>query len=273
MTSGEQVAIKLAPARDGPERLEAEEETYNALAGGTGIPHARWFGEECDFYVLVQDLLGPSLEDLFNYCDRKFSLKTTLLIADQALTRIEYIHHQGYLHRDIKPDNFLLGTGKDGNILFTVDFGLAKECRDAERHKSVDGHPFDGTTRYASIGNHQGREQSWGDDLESLGYTLVYFVRGSLPWQGLRAATDEERHELVKTQKISVSGEDLCRDLPAEFAKYINYTRSLKFDDHPDYAYLRKLFRSLFRRQGFKYDNIFDWTRRRFEELSHEVTS
>ncbi len=101
------------------------------------------------------ELLGPSLEDLFSYCNRRFSLKTILLIADQAIRRIEHIHRR-YIHRDIKPDNFLLGTGRQGNILYTVDFGVAKEFSGEERYLSLRGVPFGGTSRYASINNHKG---------------------------------------------------------------------------------------------------------------------
>ncbi len=147
----------LTHVRDGDEVLESEKETYEALSGGVGIPQVRWFGQECDFYVLVHDLLGPSLEDLLNYCDRQFSLKTILLVADQAISRIEYIHSKGFLHRDIKPDNFLMGIGKRGNILYTIDFGLAKEFSDAEKRKDVEGLRLGGTVRYASINNHNGR--------------------------------------------------------------------------------------------------------------------
>lgn len=159
----QEVAIKLTNVRDGRGILEGEAETYKALAGGIGIPHVWWFGEECDFYVLVEDLLGPSREDLFNYCDRRFSLKTTLLIADLLISRMEYIHLKGFLHRDIKPENFLTGTGRHGNILYAVDFGLAKEFCDAERCKDLEGRPFGGTSRYASINNHNGRGKysSW----------------------------------------------------------------------------------------------------------------
>ena len=107
--------------------LEREVETYNALAGGTGISRVWWFGDECDFYVLVEDLLGPLLEDLFNYYNREFLLKTILLIADQLIFRIEYIYSKGFLYRDIKLENFLVETGTYGNVLFAVDFGLAKE--------------------------------------------------------------------------------------------------------------------------------------------------
>ncbi|GAB1311660.1 Casein kinase I isoform delta [Madurella fahalii] len=274
LQSGEEVAIKLTYIRDDPEALRAEKDTYEALSGGVGIPRVRWFGQECDFYALVHDVLGPSLEDLFNYCDRKFSLKTILLIADQAISRIEYIHSKGFLHRDIKPDNFLMGIGRQGNILYTIDFGLAKEVSDAERRKNVEGLPLGGTRRYASIRNHNGREQSWGDDLESLGYIFVYFARGTLPWQGLKAATEEERDERIKEIKESLSGEALCDGfLPREFATYIDYTRSLRFDDKPDYSYLRRLLRRLFAAKGFKHDNVFDWTEKLFYEMQSKVNS
>lgn len=152
----EEVAIKLTPIRDGPEALEYEAKTYAKLSGAVGIPRVWWFGQEGDFYVLVHELLGPSLEDLFNYCDRKFSLKTVLLIAEQAIHRIQHIHNKGYLHCDIKPDNFLLGVGNNGNILYTIDFGLARNMDAAEGHGIRDDRPFGGTARYASLNNHKG---------------------------------------------------------------------------------------------------------------------
>ncbi|KAL2186167.1 kinase-like protein [Thermothelomyces heterothallicus CBS 203.75] len=269
---GEEVAIKLTHVRDNPEVLQSEKETYEALSGAVGIPQVRWFGQECDYYALIYDLLGPSLEHLFNYCGRKFSLKTILLIADQAISRIQYIHSKGFLHRDIKPDNFLMGIGKQGNTLYTIDFGLAKEFSDVERHKNAEGLPLGGTTRYASINNHNGRQQSWGDDLESLGYVFVYFARGSLPWQGLKAAADEKEKK-IKEKKESLSGEALCDGfLPREFATYIDYTRSLGFHDRPDYSYLRGLFRHLFHAKGFKHDNVFDWTKKMFDEMQSKVS-
>ncbi|KAH8745262.1 kinase-like domain-containing protein [Diaporthe sp. PMI_573] len=132
-----------------------------------------------------------------------------------------------------------MGIGRQGNTLYTIDFGLAKEFSDAERCKNAEGLPLGGTRRYASIRNHNGLEQSRGDDLESLGYIFVYFARGSLPWQGLKATTDKERDERIKEGKESLSGEALCDGvLPRQFATYIDYTRSLGFDDKPDYLYL-----------------------------------
>ncbi|OAA45007.1 casein kinase I isoform delta [Metarhizium rileyi] len=271
MRSHEEVAIKLMHVRDDYSILESEAEMYKSLSGGVGIPEFLWFGQECDYFALIHELLGPSLEDLLNYCNRRFSLKTILLIADQAISRIKYIHSKGFLHRDIKPDNFLLGVGKQGNVLYTIDFGLAQEHSDAERHQSLGGRFLCGTCRYASINNHNGREQSWSDDLESLGYVLVYFARGSLPWQGIKAATEKEREDLVKERKMNISAETLCRGLPGEFVTYINYTRSLGFQDRPDYDYLRGIFRRLFSSSGFKYDHVYDWTEKMFYELRDEA--
>ncbi|KAK4204706.1 casein kinase 1, delta [Triangularia verruculosa] len=274
----QEVAIKLTTVQDdiggdGHGLLKREAEAYKTLAGGIGIPRVWWFGEECDFYVLVQDLLGPSLEDLFNYCNRRFSLKTILLIADQLISRMQYIHSKGFLHRDIKAENFLVGTGRHGNILYTIDFGLAKEFRDAERAKDLEGRSFGGTSLFASINNHGGREQSFKDDLECIGYMLCYFACGSLPWKSLEDPLDKESNELLKAKKMSLSGKDLCGDaLPGEFATYIDYTRSLGFDDKPKYSYLRELFRRRFRSEGFKYDNIFDWTEKRFMEVMAEAS-
>src|SRR5258705_12317128 len=118
-----------------------------------------WYGEECDFYVLISDLLGPSLEDLFNFCDRKFSLKTVLLLADQLISRVGYVHAKSFVHLDIKPENFLMGTGKLGNVVHIIDFGLAEEYRDPETHihkAYYENRKLGGTTRYASINNHLG---------------------------------------------------------------------------------------------------------------------
>ncbi|KAJ6711645.1 CASEIN KINASE 1-LIKE PROTEIN 2 [Salix purpurea] len=239
------------------------------LQGGTGIPYVKWFGVEGDYNILVMDLLGPSLEDLFNFCSRKLSLKTVLMLADQMINRVEFVHSKSFLHRDIKPDNFLMGLGRRANQVYAIDFGLAKKYRDTSTHQHIpyrENKNLTGTARYASMNTHLGIEQSRRDDLESLGYVLMYFLRGSLPWQGLKAGTKKQKYEKISEKKVSTSIEALCRGYPTEFASYFHYCRSLRFDDKPDYAYLKRLFRDLFIHEGFQFDYVFDWTILKYQQ-------
>ena len=283
--SGEEVAIKLESVKAKHPQLEYESKVYKTLAGGVGVPFVRWYGTECDYNAMVLDLLGPSLEDLFNFCNRKFSLKTVLLLADQLvctyllfiflhphrrqISRIEYIHSRNFIHRDIKPDNFLMGIGKRGNQVNVIDFGLAKKFRDPKTHLHIpyrENKNLTGTARYTSINTHLGVEQARRDDLESLAYVLMYFLRGALPWQGLKAATKKQKYDRIMEKKMTTPTDLLCRGFPSEFGIFLNYTRALRFDDKPDYSYLRKLFRDLFVREGFQYDYMFDWSVQRTAE-------
>ncbi|ELR19950.1 Casein kinase I, partial [Acanthamoeba castellanii str. Neff] len=178
------------------------------------------------------------------------------------IRRIEYVHSKNFIHRDIKPDNFLVGLEAKSNQVNLIDFGLAKKYRDSRSHVHIpyrENKNLTGTARYASINTHLGIEQSRRDDLEAIGYVLMYFARGNLPWQGLKATTKKEKYERISEKKITTSVEQLCKGFPAEFATYLNYARSLRFDDTPDYTYLRKLFRDLFIREGFEYDCVYDW--------------
>ena len=274
------MAIKLESVKAKHPQLEYESKVYKTLAGGVGVPFVRWFGTECDYNAMVIDLLGPSLEDLFNFCNRKFSLKTVLLLADQLvrerhvhqlsiclcvdqISRIEYIHSRNFIHRDIKPDNFLMGIGKRGNQVNVIDFGLAKKYRDPKTHLHIpyrENKNLTGTARYTSINTHLGVEQARRDDLESLAYVLMYFLRGALPWQGLKAATKKQKYDRIMEKKMTTPTDLLCRGFPNEFGIFLNYTRALRFDDKPDYSYLRKLFRDLFTREGYQYDYVFDWS-------------
>lgn len=267
--SNEEVGIKLESVKTKHPQLLYESKIYRILQGGTGVPNIRWCGVEGDYNVLVLDLLGPSLEDLFNFCSRKFSLKTVLMLADQMINRVEYVHSKSFLHRDIKPDNFLMGLGRRANLVYVIDFGLAKKYRDPSTHQHIpyrDNKNLTGTARYASVNTHLGIEQSRRDDLESLGYVLMYFLKGSLPWQGLKAGTKKQKYERICEKKMSTSIESLCKSYPTEFSSYFHYCRSLRFDDKPDYAYLKRIFRDLFIREGFQFDYVFDWTILKYQQ-------
>ncbi len=213
---------------------------------------------------MVVDLMGPSLEDLFNFCSRKFSLKTVLTLAQQMVSRREHVHSRSFVHCDIKPDNFLMGaskTVKTGTV-HLIDFGLARAYRNPNSYQHFpcsDDNSFNGTARYASLNTHLGATPSRRDDLESLGYVLVYLLAGGLPWQGLRAASEARRRDLIRDAKASTSPEQLCAGLPPELSSYLARVRALGFEEEPDYGSLRALFRDLFLREGLKDDGLYDW--------------
>lgn len=269
------VAVKIENNKTKHPQLFYEAKLYNILQGGSGIPNIKWSGLDGEDNILVMDLLGPSLEDLFVYCGRKFSLKTVLLLADQMITRIEYVHSKGFLHRDIKPDNFLMGLGRKANQVYIIDFGLAKRYRDSTTNRHIpyrENKNLTGTARYASCNTHLGIEQSRRDDLESLGYVLLYFLRGSLPWQGLKAATKKQKYDKICEKKLSTPIEVLCKSHPVEFASYFHYCHSLTFDQRPDYGFLKRLFRDLFSREGYEFDYIFDWTILKYQQAQKNKT-
>ncbi|KAL0952570.1 hypothetical protein HGRIS_006826 [Hohenbuehelia grisea] len=259
----EVVAVKLESVEVKYPQLEYESKVYRALAGSVGVPRLRWFGTQCNYNIMIVDLLGPSLEDLFNYCNRKFSLKTVLLLADQLIARIENLHSRDFIHRDIKPGNFLMGISARKALVSVIDFGLSKKFRDPKTRLHIpyqENCRLTGTVRFVSINTHLGVHQSRRDDLESLAYVLIYFLRGALPWQGLRAETKKQKYDMIMEKKMSTPTDVLCHGLPDEFGVFLNSVRALRFEKRPDYSSFRRLFRDLFARKGYQYDYIYDWT-------------
>ena len=267
----EEVAIKLEPTHTKHPQLFYESKLYMALQGGVGIPKLHWCGSQGNYNILIMDLLGHSLEDLFNYCKRKYTLLTTLMLVEQMLSRIEFIHSRNFIHRDVKPDNFLLGRGNKKHQVYVIDFGLAKRYRDPRTGLHIpykDGKSLTGTARYASINTHLGIEQARRDDIEAIGYILVYFMKGNLPWQGLKARNVKEKYEKIKEKKISTNLDDLCQGLPDEFKTFIQYARDLKFEDRPDYSYLREIIRQICEKEHLTFNyNKYDWILKK--EASH----
>lgn len=219
-----------------------------------GFPFIYYYGNKGNKTVIVMDMCGPSLEELFNYCHRCFSLKTVVMLADQILQRIQFFHDKGFVHRDIKPENFVTGKGLQGHIIYLIDFGLSKMYWNSKWDAHIpfrDGKSLTGTVRYCSIKAHKGFEQSRRDDLEAIGFMLVYFLKGSLPWQGLNHEDKDRRMVAIGSIKEQMQPKKLCYGLPDEFEVYISYCRSLPFSERPDYKFLRKLFRYLGYRAGY----------------------
>mmetsp|Transcript_39509 Transcript_39509/g.92922 ORF Transcript_39509/g.92922 Transcript_39509/m.92922 type:complete len:523 (-) Transcript_39509:42-1610(-) len=260
--TGEEYAAKLEKVDTFHPQLLYEGRLLQNFQGVTGISHMHFCDVHKGYYCLLMDYLGPSLENLFNRCGRKFSLKTVLMIAEQLLTRIEYLHSKNFVHRDIKPENFVIGRGSEIGTIYMIDFGLAKRYKGPRELPHIpyrEGRSLTGTARYASINSHKGAELSRRDDLEAIGYLLIYFLTGSLPWQGIKDESKEDRYRKIMECKMALKPEDLCKGLPVMFVSYLYYCKSLRFEDKPDYAYLRRLCKDLVVRSQFPNDGKFDW--------------
>ncbi|KAA1470999.1 kinase-like protein [Dentipellis sp. KUC8613] len=261
--AGKEVAIKVEPAVAKHSPLKHESKIYKSLMGGPGVPWIIWSGRQGDYNVMVIDLLGPSLEDLFKMCNRHFSLKTVLLLADQLISRLEFIHSHDLVHRDIKPANFVMGTRRAAHLVNVIDFGLAKKFRDSRTGAHIpyhqDPHHGVGTSLFASINTHLGIEASPRDDLESLSYMLIYFLRGTLPWRKLKSTTVAGTWDLIRDAKLAAQTQaTLTAGLPREFGALHEYARALAFGDTPDYAGVRALLRGLGARVGVRYLDLDD---------------
>lgn len=256
--TGELVALKIpikTEDRDGQKSLLEEAKIYKKIGNiDKGIVNMKVTTSK-ETKVVVMDLLGASLESLLSK-HKKFGLKTIILLAIQMIDTMRYVHSCGYIHRDIKPDNFTIGYD-DPQKLFLIDFGLAKKWvrRNGEHIPFSNTRKFCGTARYASIAAHSNCEQSRKDDLESIGYILVYLYKGKLPWQGISHKDKKERYKLIGEKKRDTIEEDLCAGMPKEFLVYLKYVRTLDFDEKPHYSALKRMFEKLYDSRAYKNDD------------------
>mmetsp|Transcript_9907 Transcript_9907/g.8908 ORF Transcript_9907/g.8908 Transcript_9907/m.8908 type:complete len:574 (+) Transcript_9907:301-2022(+) len=250
-------ACKAESLRTKHPQLRLEYQIYRSLQSSKHFVRVWGYVTHYNHQIMIMDKLGDSLEQLFTSCGRKFSIRCVCSIAIQILSRIEELHKHNYLHRDIKPDNFLIGhtqngdlTSKEAGKIYMIDLGLGKVWKEGGRHiPEKHGKRLIGTPRYASINTHFGHEQSRRDDLESLGYMLMYFAHGQLPWQGLRGQTKEEKYQKIGHKKRDTHLDELCRGYPREFREYLEATQKLGFQDDPPYEQYRLWFENVLKRQ------------------------
>ena len=255
----EKVAIKIENRKTENPLLEREAYILFYLRG-PGLPEIKTFGKTKDLFILIQNLLGPSLANLLDKHSIVFTIKDICMLSIQMIERLEYIHLKNYIHRDIKPHNFLMGID-DPDILYLIDFGLSKKYRSKKgKHiKFSINNNITGTPRYCSINGLRGAEQSRRDDLESLFYVIIYFFRGNLPWQNLKIKSRQERFNRINYLKKNISYKILCKNLPQELYNFGTYIKRLKFEEDPDYNFLRNCFDSILKKINEKNDNKFSW--------------
>ncbi|RPD61798.1 kinase-like protein [Lentinus tigrinus ALCF2SS1-7] len=259
--TGSQLALKTKPipasTGDPPAGLVHEAGIYQLLRGAReGFPTIHWSGVDGNRFVLAMDLLGPNLQSLQRLCRGSFSVRTICMLAEQMITRLQFVHSRGIISGDIKPQNYAMGIGNKCRIVHLLDFGHAAFFINPATNEHIPFHTerlASGTVRYACMAAHLGHELSRRDDLESLLYSLVELYHGQLPW-----ATEQELLRVVQMKAGKEFEELLSESLP-EFRAYHAHCASLSFGQAPDYTLLKNLFRERMRMEGWHHDGAFDW--------------
>lgn len=262
LQTGDEVAIKKEYIGVHSPQLFSEMKIIRTLNNSVGFPSFFGYWPDEGYNALAETLLGKNLIQLFRLCNHKFTIKTVFMLADQMISRLEFLHNKDIIHRDIKPENFLIGKGKNQNVIYLADFGLSKFYRDSISHIHIpyrEGRPLVGTARYVSLNIHFGIEASRRDDLESLAYLLIYFAKGRLPWQGFKSNDKIAKRRYIFEKKQTTSIDSLCEGLPPEFAIFLESTRKLDFEETPYYTNYKNLFRSALIRMGECCDYKFCW--------------
>ena len=271
VSTDQKIAIKLEKKEKDDLGLLETEACRLYLMQGEGIPKIICYGNNQTHNILIQELLGHSLEELFNLNGRKFTLKTVCSIGIEMIKRIKFVHSKYHIHRDIKPDNFMTGREKEDNKIYIIDFGLAKKYYSVSKKSHIKfrtGKNLIGTARYCGRNAHKGYEQGRRDDIESIGYVLMYFLNGILPWQGLKAMKGEDQFEKIAEKKNNTSFEELTRNNPEEFLLYFKHCDSLKFEDEPNYEYLISLFKTMINKYCIDCLYDYDWKKNKIPNLS-----
>ena len=254
------VAIKVQDKNAFVSELE-KEAYYQYLLRGFGIPKILSFGKNRKYNILVETLLGKTIYEYFTKNkNANTKMKDLCMVAIQIIDRIQYLHSKNIIHQDIKPENFLVGN-PDTSIIYIIDFGLSKKYRSSRTGKHISfskNNKFYGTMNFSSINAMKGYQMSRRDDMISIGYMLIYLINGKLPWSILEKGK-LERFRKILSIKSNTTNEELCKYLPIEFYEYMNYVKSLKFEEKPNYIYLRKLFLSVLDKMNDKYDLKFSW--------------
>ena len=264
--TNEMLACKIESINELKPQLYHESKIMQLMKNCTGFPTCYDFILTEQDKILIMDLLGPNLDTIMNKLPSKnsikrFSFKTSLMIMIQCLERLKSLHEKGIIHRDIKPENFVIGPKNKERIIYLIDFGLSKKISKDKIIPTVKAdRNIIGTMRYISMNTHQGYEQGKRDDLESLFYIIIYFIKGELPWQNIKTKSKAEKYsKIFEIKKKVTENGDLVEGLPLEMAKILEYILGLNFFEKPNYLLIKNAVEIMLNNFNLSNDLQFDW--------------
>ena len=264
--TNEILACKIESINELKPQLYHESKILLLMKNCTGFPTCYDFILTDQDKILIMDYLGPNLDTIMNKLPsdnniKKFTTKTSLMIMIQAIERLKSLHEKGIIHRDIKPENFVIGPKNKERIIYLIDFGLSKKISNDKILPTIKAdRNIIGTMRYISLNTHQGYEQGRRDDLESLFYIIIYFIKGELPWQNIKCKTRQEKYNKIFEikKKVTEDGE-LVEDLPLEMKKILEYILGLNFAERPNYLMMKNAIELILNKLNYSNDLQFDW--------------